>query len=169
MRPEAVIDALRARGWMLAAAESCTAGMIAARIADVAGASAVLDRGFVTYSDAAKVDMLGVRPGTLAARGAVSEAVAAEMARGALARSQARIAVSVTGVAGPGGSGRKPEGRVCFAVATAAGTWTETVDFGARGRARVRRASVAHALGMVLAALSGTNRPDQAVAGRSSP
>jgi len=99
----------------------------------------------------------------------VAEAGAAGMARGALGRAEARMAGAVTGGAGPGGSGRKPEGRVCFAVAAEAGTWTETVDCGARGRARVRRASVAHALGMVLAALSGTNRPDQAVAGRSSP
>ncbi|MFW5642045.1 MAG: CinA family protein [Roseicyclus sp.] len=147
-----VIEALRARGWMLATAESCTGGLIAAAITDVAGSSAVFDRGFVTYSNAAKMAMLGVGPETLEAHGAVSEAVAAEMAQGALARSEAQVAVSVTGIAGPGGSEHKPEGRVCFGLATGAGVRVETVEFGALGRGRVRRASVDHALGLVLAA-----------------
>jgi nicotinamide-nucleotide amidase len=144
----------RKHGVMLATAESCTGGMIAAAITDVAGASEVFDRGFVTYSNAAKTEMLGVRPETLAAHGAVSEEVAAEMAAGALARSGADLAVSVTGIAGPGGSGSKPEGRVCFGLASAAGTRTMTVEFGALGRDRVRIASAAHALGLLLSALA---------------
>jgi nicotinamide-nucleotide amidase len=147
-----VIDALKACGWRLATAESCTGGMIAAAITDVAGSSSVFDRGFVTYSNAAKTQMLAVMPETLEAQGAVSEAVAAEMAAGALARSDADIAVSVTGIAGPGGSDHKPEGRVCFGLATEGGVTVETVEFGPRGRDAVRRASVDHALGMVLKA-----------------
>jgi nicotinamide-nucleotide amidase len=147
-----VIDALKACGWRLATAESCTGGMIAAAITDVAGSSSVFDRGFVTYSNAAKTQMLAVMPETLEAQGAVSEAVAAEMAAGALTRSDADIAVSVTGIAGPGGSEHKPEGRVCFGLATEGGVTVETVEFGPRGRDAVRRASVDHALGMVLKA-----------------
>jgi nicotinamide-nucleotide amidase len=147
-----VIEALRARRWRLATAESCTGGMIAAAITDVAGSSSAFDRGFVTYSNAAKTQMLGVAPDTLEAHGAVSEAVAGEMAAGALARSDADIAVSVTGIAGPGGSEHKPEGRVCFGLATHRGVTVETVEFGPRGRDAVRRASVDHALGLVLTA-----------------
>ncbi len=152
MSAEAVLDALKARGWMLATAESCTGGRIAGALTDIAGSSAVLDRGFVTYSNAAKMEMLGVSAETLARTGAVSEEVAAEMAMGALTRSDAQIAVSVTGIAGPGGSEHKPEGRVCFGVATKAGVTTETVEFGAIGRAEVRAASVDHAFQMILAA-----------------
>ena len=145
-----VIAALKARGWMLATAESCTGGLIAGAITDVAGSSAVFDRGFVTYSNAAKTEMLGVRPATITAHGAVSEAVAAEMAAGALARSAAHLAVAVTGVAGPGGSDAKPEGRVCFALAHGDRLRSETVEFGAIGRHAVRRATVDHALTMIL-------------------
>lgn len=153
MRPEDLLKAARAKGMRIAAAESCTGGMIMAALTDIPGSSSVVDRGFVTYSNAAKIAMLGVRPETLAAFGAVSEEVAAEMAAGALARSEAQLAVSVTGIAGPGGSEHKPEGRVCFGLATAAGLRTETVEFGALGRAGVRAASVAHALGLLAAAL----------------
>jgi nicotinamide-nucleotide amidase len=110
----------------------------------------VFDRGFVTYSNDAKVEILGVAVDTLAAHGAVSEPVAAEMAQGALARSRADIAVSVTGIAGPGGSEFKPEGRVCFGLATLDGTFAETVEFGALGRDEVREASVSHALHLLL-------------------
>jgi nicotinamide-nucleotide amidase len=151
-----VLEALIRRGQMLATAESCTGGMISAAITDVAGSSAGFDRGFVTYSNAAKMAMLGVSATTLDRFGAVSEPVAAEMAAGALGRSEAAIAIAVTGIAGPGGSDHKPEGRVCFALATATGTTTETVEFGAIGRAEVRRATVDHAFGMVLAALSAS-------------
>jgi nicotinamide-nucleotide amidase len=141
MSAEEVIAALGAGRWMLATAESCTGGMIAAAITDVPGSSAALDRGFVTYSNAAKVEMLGVAEATLNDHGAVSEQVAAEMAKGALRLSAAQIAISVTGIAGPGGSEFKPEGRVCFGVATADLIYTETVDFGARGRDAVRKAA----------------------------
>ena len=138
----------------IATAESCTGGMIAAAITDIAGSSAVFDRGFVTYSNAAKQAMLGVRPETLDLHGAVSEEVAREMAEGALARSDAGLAVAVTGIAGPGGSGFKPEGRVCFALArTGQPTLVETVEFGAIGRANVRRATVEKALTLMVQAL----------------
>ncbi|WP_284265728.1 CinA family protein [Roseicyclus amphidinii] len=147
-----VLDALRRRGWRLATAESCTGGMIAAALTEVPGASDVVDRGFVTYSNAAKTEMLGVRPATLQAHGAVSEPVAAEMAQGALARAHAEIAVSVTGIAGPGGSDHKPEGRVCFGLAHGGRVLTETREFGAIGRAEVRAAALRHALAMLLAA-----------------
>lgn len=147
-----VLEALRRRGWKLATAESCTGGMIAAALTDVAGSSDVFERGFVTYSNASKTDLLGVRPETLATHGAVSEAVAAEMASGALEHSQAQIAVSVTGIAGPGGSEHKPEGRVCFGLASGRKVLTETREFGAIGRAEVRAAALRHALTMVLSA-----------------
>jgi nicotinamide-nucleotide amidase len=130
--------------------------MIAAALTEVAGASDVFERGFVTYANAAKIELLGVSAETLAAYGAVSEEVAREMAEGALAHSSADLAVSVTGIAGPGGSEFKPEGRVCFGLAqTGQRTHVETVEFGARGRAKVRKAATAHALGLLQAALSG--------------
>jgi len=135
---------------MIATAESCTGGLVAAAITEVAGASAVFERGFVTYSNAAKVAMLGVLPATLDAHGAVSDPVAREMAQGALARSEAQVAVAVTGIAGPGGSEFKPEGRVCFALATAHGCRALTVDYGPIGRAQVRAASVAQALALLV-------------------
>ena len=139
----------RARSWGLriACAESCTGGLVAAALTDVAGSSDVFDRGFVTYSNAAKVEMLGVSRETLAQHGAVSEPVAREMALGALARSGAGLAVAVTGIAGPGGSEFKPEGRVCFGLARVGqSVLVETVEFGALGRARVRKAATDHAL-----------------------
>ncbi|HWL55725.1 MAG TPA: CinA family protein [Paracoccus sp. (in: a-proteobacteria)] len=148
-----VLNLARARGVMIATAESCTGGLIAVRLTDVPGSSDVVDRGFVTYSNAAKVEMLGILPATLDTHGAVSEEIAAEMALGALTRSKAGIAVSVTGIAGPGGSEMKPEGRVCFGIADAAGVRTETVEFGAIGRAEVREATVDHALALLAAAL----------------
>lgn len=154
MSAEAIIKAIAARGWMLATAESCTGGMIAAAITDIPGSSKALERGFVTYSNEAKIEMLGVARATLNTHGAVSEPVAAEMARGALAHSHAHIAVSVTGIAGPGGSEHKPEGRVCFGIAYGTTVRTETVEFGALGRDAVRQASVEHALEMVLEAVS---------------
>ena len=108
--------ALKAHGLMLALAESCTGGMVAQVVTSVAGSSAWLDRGFVTYSNAAKIEMLGVSAQTLENFGAVSEEVAAEMAQGALKNSHAQIAASITGIAGPdGGSKAKPVGTVCFA------------------------------------------------------
>lgn len=149
-----LLAAARAKGLRIATAESCTGGMISAALTDVAGSSDVFDAGFVTYSNAAKVAMLGVAQVTLDALGAVSEDVAREMAEGALARSEAAIAVSVTGIAGPGGSEFKPEGRVCFGLAVRDGaTVVETVEFGAQGRAHVRQATVDHALILIARAV----------------
>ncbi len=148
-----VVSKARAAGVMVATAESCTAGLVAASLTDVPGSSAVLDRGFITYSNAAKTEMLGV-PGDLIARvGAVSEEVARAMALGALAHSDAAIAVSITGIAGPGGSEHKPEGMVCFGVATAERTLTQTRLFGALGRTPVRVASAELALRLLLDAI----------------
>mgnify|MGYP005852815279 CR=1 FL=1 len=153
--PAAILARARARGATIATAESCTGGLVAAALTDIPGSSEVFDRGFVTYSNAAKTAMLGVRPETLAAHGAVSEPVAAEMAAGARAAAGATVAVSVTGIAGPGGSAVKPEGRVCFGLAVAgAPVRTETVDFAALGRAGVRAAATRHALRMIHDALA---------------
>jgi nicotinamide-nucleotide amidase len=134
-KARALIEAARARGWKIATAESCTGGLVGAAITDVAGSSDVFDRGFVTYSYPAKVAMLGVPQLLLTDHGAVSEAVARAMAEGALAASDAEVAVAVTGVAGPGASDAKPEGLVWFATATAEGTRAERRDFGPVGRA----------------------------------
>ncbi len=151
----AILAAAVARGATIATAESCTGGLLAGALTDIPGSSAAFDRGFVTYSNAAKVAMLGVRPETLAAHGAVSEPVAAEMAEGARAAAGASLAVAVSGVAGPGGSDRKPEGRVCFALAMPGRpTWTGTVEFGPLGRAAVRAAAVTHALRLMRDALA---------------
>ena len=145
-----IVERASATGIVISTAESCTGGMISAAITDIAGSSRVLDRGFVTYSNAAKMDMLGVSAETLDTHGAVSEQVAAEMAAGALKHSNATLTVSVTGIAGPGGSDFKPEGRVCFGLATKDGVETQQVDFGPLDRAGVRGATVAHALELFL-------------------
>ena len=147
---EEILRKARAYGLKITCAESCTGGMISAALTDIAGSSAIFEQGFVTYSNAAKQKMLGVRPETLADYGAVSEPVAREMAEGALRQAQADIAISVSGIAGPGGSEFKPEGRVCFALASAQGTQSETQEFGARGRAEVRQAALNHALNLIL-------------------
>ena len=149
-----ILAAGRKLGIRIATAESCTGGMIAAALTDIAGSSDVFDRGFVTYSNAAKIDMLGVRPETLAAHGAVSEQIAHEMATGALTRANATLAIATTGIAGPGGSEFKPEGRVCFGLAvTGQPVQTCTVEFGPLGRAAVRTAATEYALGLLLQAL----------------
>ena len=153
MTAEEVLDAARAAGAMIALAESCTGGMLAAALTDPAGASDVLDRGWVVYSNASKVAELGVTDATLAAHGAVSEEVALEMATGARRQAGVAVALSITGIAGPGGSESKPEGRVCFGLATAEGARAWTVEFGARGRGAVRAAAVDEALRALRAAL----------------
>ena len=132
---EAVLKAATDRGVMLATAESCTGGLLSAALSDIPGCSGALDRGFITYSNRAKTEMLGVGEHTLDAHGAVSPEVAAEMAAGARDRSDAGIAVSVTG------------------IADADGVRTETVEFGPLGRDGVRRGAAAHALKMMMAAL----------------
>jgi nicotinamide-nucleotide amidase len=147
-----VLAACEERGIMLATAESCTGGMIAAALTDIAGSSTVVDRGFVTYSNEAKTEMLGVRPETLEAHGAVSRETALEMAAGALANSRAGIAVSVTGVAGPGGgSAEKPVGLVWFGLAVEGRQpVAERRLFEDKGRAFIREESVKTALSLVL-------------------
>jgi len=147
---------LRAKGLMLTTAESCTGGWAAQVVTTVAGSSDWFERGFVTYSDAAKQDMLGVSARTLAAHGAVSEQTAREMAIGALAHSRAQVALAITGIAGPGGgSPEKPLGMVCFAWAAKNGAVSaETRQF-TGNRESVRRQSVIAALQGVLELLEG--------------
>ncbi|MFX0544569.1 CinA family protein [Roseovarius sp. S1116L3] len=154
MTPADLLAKARAQGVMIAAAESCTGGMVMAALTDVPGSSDVVERGFVTYSNEAKIEMLGVSSRSLAAHGAVSAEVAAEMAAGALAASRAHLAVSITGIAGPGGSDYKPEGRVWFGIARKGrDVKTELQDFGALGRDTVRRAARDHALTLLADAL----------------
>ncbi|MFP7673187.1 CinA family protein [Marivita sp. S0852] len=152
---KSILRRATALGITVTTAESCTGGMVAAAITDIAGSSTIFERGFVTYSNVAKTDMLGVAPATLDEFGAVSEPVAAEMAQGALMQAQAGLAVAITGIAGPGGSEHKPEGRVCFGLASGSGVTTQTVEFGALGRASVRAASRDHALRLLDQALAG--------------
>lgn len=150
-----VLTRCRASGVTVATAESCTGGMVAAALTDVAGSSDVFVCGFVTYSNAAKIDMLGVSAKSLEAHGAVSEQIACEMAEGALAHSRATLAVSITGIAGPGSDGPKPEGRVCFGLAMKGQEIrVETVEFGPLGRAQVRAAARDHALALLHSASS---------------
>ena len=151
----ALLQACQQRGIMLATAESCTGGMIISALTDIAGSSAVVDRGFITYSNEAKMDMLGVSPATLEEYGAVSRETAIEMAKGALDRSRAKLTLAVTGIAGPGGgSAEKPVGLVWFGV----GLDGETVAaehrlFADKGRDFIRRETVGHALELGLRAL----------------
>ena len=150
-----LLNMARDQGVMIATAESCTGGMVAAALTDIPGSSAVVERGFVTYSNEAKIDLLDVSPRTLELYGAVSEEIAQEMADGALKNSYAQLAVSITGIAGPGGSEHKPEGRVCFGLArNGQPTRTETQEFGAQGRDKVRALARDHALGLLMTALS---------------
>lgn len=146
--------ALLARGEWLAAAESCTGGWLAQSVTAIAGSSGWFDRGFVTYSNAAKMEMLAVPETTLERHGAVSEATARAMAQGALAHSLADWAVAITGIAGPsGGSSEKPVGTVCFAwAAKDGGCEAQTCRFDG-DRAAIREQSVRHALRGLLARL----------------
>ncbi len=147
---------LKAHGVMLAAAESCTGGWVAQAVTAIAGSSDWFERGFVTYSDAAKQEMLGVGAGTLAKHGAVSEQTAREMAAGALAHSRAQVAVAITGIAGPsGGSPAKPVGTVCFAWAIESRAVSAVTHRFDGDRESVRRQSVIAALQGVLALLEG--------------
>ncbi len=147
---------LQARGWMLATAESCTGGMVAAACTDLAGSSQWFERGFVSYSNAAKTELLGVPAGLIAAHGAVSEPVVRAMAEGALAHSHAQVSLAVTGVAGPsGGSADKPVGTVWFGWCVAGQTHSEVRHF-AGDRAAVRRATLQHALARLAGWLPAT-------------
>jgi nicotinamide-nucleotide amidase len=151
---EALLAACRSKGIMLATAESCTGGLIAAALTAIAGSSDVVDRGFVTYSNDAKNQMIGVPMELIDAHGAVSEEVARAMAHGALVRSRAAIAVSVTGVAGPGGGSRdKPVGLVCFGLACTGKAVVSERQVFPGDRTAIRAATVAHAFKMICAAL----------------
>jgi nicotinamide-nucleotide amidase len=158
-----VLEVCRERGLKIATAESCTGGLVAAALTDVAGSSDVVDRGFVTYSDAAKQKMLGVPAATLARNGAVSRETALAMAKGAVSHSLADLSVSITGIAGPGGGSKaKPVGLVHFAAATRSGILIHRRKlYGDIGRGKVRQRSVAEALAMLelLANERGAKRP----------
>jgi nicotinamide-nucleotide amidase len=150
---------LLARGWLLATAESCTGGMIAAACTDLSGSSQWFERGFVTYSDAAKTELLGVDAALLRQHGAVSEPVVRAMAQGCVARSRAQVSVAVTGVAGPtGGSPEKPVGTVWFGFMVGGRLTSELRRFDG-DRAAVRSATVAHALDGLLLRLGGSAPP----------
>jgi len=146
-----IIARFAPRGWTVATAESCTGGLIAGALTEIAGSSAVVDRGFVTYSNQAKMDMLGVTDGTLASFGAVSRETALEMVDGALLRSQAVCSVAVTGVAGPGGgSAEKPVGLVHLAARRRGGpVLHREMRYGDIGRSEVRLATIRTALAML--------------------
>ncbi len=150
-----VIEAAAARGLMIVTAESCTGGLVAGALTAIAGSSAVVERGFVTYSNAAKTDLLDVPAALIEGHGAVSEPVARAMAEGALAQSRAQVSVSVTGVAGPGGgTADKPVGLVHFGAVGPKGAIHAGRRFGDIGREDVRLASVRVALGLLLERIS---------------
>jgi nicotinamide-nucleotide amidase len=154
-RAGALIRAYSERGWMIATAESCTGGLVAGLLTEIPGSSAAVERGFVNYSNAAKTELVGVPAELIDAHGAVSEPVARAMAEGALERSHARVAVAVTGIAGPsGGTQAKPVGLVHFALA-ARGMPTVHLErrYGDLGRERVRFSAVADALRLLEQAL----------------
>ena len=146
-------EALLARGWLAATAESCTGGLIIATMTDIPGSSSMVDRGFVTYSNEAKAEMLAVPPGLIEEHGAVSESVARAMADGALAHSRAQVSLAVTGIAGPtGGTEAKPVGTVWFAWCVGGETHSEMQHF-AGDRAAVRTATLRYALKRLLSLL----------------
>lgn len=148
-----VIAAASERGWSIATAESCTGGLVAGALTAVPGSSTVVDRGFVTYSNAAKTDLLGVSGSLLEVHGAVSEPIARAMAEGARDRADVSLAVSITGIAGPGGgSAEKPVGLVHFGCSSPSGIVHERHVFSGLDREGVRLASVRKALGLLLSA-----------------
>ncbi len=153
---EQVLSALRTRKSIISTAESCTGGMVAAALTDVAGSSDIFDRGFVTYSNVSKIEMLGVNAEMINRHGAVSEEVARAMAEGAIVSSRAGVAIAVTGIAGPcGGSSEKPVGLVHFGLALRNGSTSHAVQvFSERTRAEIRYAARDYALMMVLAELN---------------
>ena len=160
IKANALLDKAGAKGLRLASAESCTGGLVAAALTEIPGSSDVFDRGFVTYSNAAKSDMLGVADAMLKAHGAVSAEVARAMALGAIDHSLADVAVAVTGVAGPGGGSlEKPVGLVHFACARRGGG-VDHVErrYGPLSRAEIRAASVMQALDMMIEAVDAAQR-----------
>lgn len=154
---ENIVQAAKDRNLVIATAESCTAGLLSAALTEIPGASDMFDRGFVTYSNISKQEMLGVLVKSLDRFGAVSKTIATEMAAGAIKNSYADIAVSITGIAGPGGSEHKPEGRVCFACLSTKTKVVQSIDFGVLGRQNLRMKAVEHALSMLLDAIQAHN------------
>lgn len=151
---QTIVSDATARGKLIVTAESCTGGMIGAALTDIPGSSAVFDRGFITYSNDAKTELLGVPTTTIEKHGAVSAEVAEAMAKGALAHSHADLAVSVTGVAGPdGGTPEKPVGLVWFGLAARDGVSSERHVFSAESRDLVRMKAVAKALQLIASAI----------------
>ena len=143
---------------VIASAESCTGGMLSSTITEIPGSSAIFDCGFVTYSNISKMTLLSVNENTLHHHGAVSEEVAGEMAIGAINNSQASLAISITGIAGPGGSATKPEGMVCFSIAIKNEIkLTETKNWGPLGRNRIRQTATLHGLQLLSRTLSTKN------------
>ena len=160
MSVNAIIRLARDQQIKLATAESCTGGLVAAKLTEQPGSSEIFECGFVTYSNLSKTQLLGVSERSLEHHGAVSEQVAGEMALGALNGRAAQLAVSITGIAGPGGSDFKPEGRVCFGVAHQTKLLNvETQEFGSLGRDAVRQAARDHALHLFRAALESFQIP----------
>lgn len=152
MLPEAgeLLDECRRRGLRIATAESCTGGLLASLLTELSGSSAVFERGFVTYSNESKIEMLGVKRAVIDAQGAVSELVALEMAEGAIAHSRADLAVSITGIAGPsGGSDEKPVGLVHFGCAQRGAPTLHDCHVFSGSRAEIRGDAVAHAVRML--------------------
>jgi nicotinamide-nucleotide amidase len=154
-RAAALIEAYAARGWRVATAESCTGGLVAGLLTDIPGSSAVVERGFVTYSNEAKIELLGVPAELIRAHGAVSAPVARAMAAGALAHAPVEVAVAITGVAGPGGgSAAKPVGLVHFGLARRSGEVVHRdLRYGDLGRGAIRAAAVSEALALLEDAL----------------
>ena len=160
MNVNAIIRLARDQQIKLATAESCTGGLVAAKLTEQPGSSEIFECGFVTYSNLSKIQLLGVSERSLEQHGAVSEQVAGEMALGALNGHAAQLAVSITGIAGPGGSDFKPDGRVCFGVAHQTKLLNvEIQEFGSIGRDAVRQAARDHALHLFRAALESFQIP----------
>ena len=150
-----VFDLASINGVVIASAESCTGGMLSSAITEIPGSSAIFDCGFVTYSNISKMTLLSVNENTLNRHGAVSEEVAGEMAIGAINNSQASLAISITGIAGPGGSTTKPEGMVCFSIAIDNEIkLTETKNWGPLGRDRIRQTATLYGLQLLSRTLS---------------
>ena len=144
-----IIAAAKASNLKITCAESCTGGMLCSALTDVPGSSEVFERGYVVYSNKAKIQMLQVSEISLQTHGAVSEPVVLEMAIGAKEDAMADIAIAVSGIAGPGGSDFKPEGRVSFGICWNGGITSETIEFGALGRKEVRNSATKHALTLI--------------------
>lgn len=150
MREKELIDLLKEKEYKICCAESCTGGMLSSTLVGVEGASSVIDMGFVTYANDAKVKLLGVSQQSIDEYGVVSESVAGQMAQGACQVSGAQVGVGISGIAGPGGSGKKPEGMVCFGFCVNDKVITHTQYFGAIGRQNVRKSSVEYSINKLI-------------------